>query len=527
MTFKLAGLGVDALSMAACIWYAALLTRGMDVNFDQLSYHSLYPWLLLHGGVGQVDPEPFANRYVNPLPELPWFLIDATFSPRVTAAFMGLLAGFNLPLVRRITTVCLPEGTSNGHRLILGSLSVLTAGTGVIFSMSLGTSLGDVLVSIPALGALLVLLTVARRGVGEPVALWQFAVAGLLAGIAVGMKLTMAPIAVGLGVVAMILSWRGRSIRPIGIFALGGCFGVALSAGWWYLQVWSATGNPIFPYFNGIFHSPLWNSGNFRDERFGAGSIGDLLAFPLYMWQGSRRLLDYEIQDPRWLVLSGLVAIALLLVVIRCMRGRREHHNVQVPAVGMLAAFFVISGLVWAFQFGIARYAVVLELLTGTLFVLVLKYVLFREWMVAGVGLALAASMLPFTRGTVEHVPFARDRYGIDAAPLRHLPAGSEVLVNAYSAPSGFLLPKLGDGVRRHVIHGWFYGSPLLEKLKDEELSKSKSIYVIQRDDWRRQKERVEEFQKAVGVRILPGTCLSLKSTVRDRVLCRAEWSNE
>lgn len=529
---RLAGLGIDIFSVLACVWYATLLSRGMDVNFDQLSYHYYYSWLLFNGGVAQVDPEPFTNRYVNPLPELPWFLLDTTFSPRVTAGFMGLLAGLNLPLLRRVTMVCLPNRMGPGRRLALGATSVLIGGTGVVFSMSLGTSLGDVLVSIPALGALLILLKLGRQRFGSrATALWYLA-AGGLGGVAVGAKLTMAPLVIGLGVLVLVLAIRDRSVRPVGVFALGGAAGVALSAGWWYVQVWAATGNPIFPYFNGVFRSPLWGAENFRDERFGAGSIGGLMSFPIYMWEGSRRLLDYEIRDPRWVVLSGLVVIAIAVGVVRRVRGgrvrgRRVLKTVDVAPAGLLCGFFAVSALVWAFQFGIARYAVVLELLTGALFVLALQYVLRREWLAAGLGIAVVGSMLPFTRGAVEHVPFARDRYQVDSAPFSAIPAGSEVLVNAYSAPSAFMLPEVGNGVKQHVVHPWFYGSPLLEKLKVQELSKAKHIFVIQRNDWQRQKVRVRQFQEALDLRVLPDTCVVVKSSVRDRVLCRAEWAGD
>lgn len=522
----LAGLGIDIVSVLACVWYATLLGRGMDVNFDQLSYHYYYSWLLLHGGVAQVDPEPFTNRYVNPLPELPWFLLDTTFSPRVTAGFMGLLAGLNLPLLRRVTMVCLPSGMGAGRRLVLGATSVLIGGTGVVFSMSLGTSLGDVLVSVPAIGALLILLKLGKQRFGSRgTALWYLA-AGGLGGVAVGAKLTMAPLVVGLGVLVVVLAIRDRSARPVGAFALGGAVGVALSAGWWYAQVWAATGNPIFPYFNGVFGSPLWGAENFRDERFGAGSIG-LLSFPIYMWEGSRRLLDYEIRDPRWVVLSGLVALTIAVGVVRRVRGRHPSNGVKVAPTGLLAGFFAVSALVWAFQFGIARYAVVLELLTGALFVLALQYVVRREWLAAGVGIAVVGSMLPFTKGTVEHVPFARDRYQVDTAPFSAIPDGAEVLVNAYSAPSAFMLTELGNRVNKHVVHPWFYGSPLLEKLKVQELSRAKDIYVIQRNDWQSQKARVRQFQEALDLRVLPETCVVVKSSVRDRVLCRAEWAGE
>src|SRR5690349_3998853 len=83
---RAAGWVADVLAVVACAAYAARLSRGMDINFDQVSYHYYYSWLLFHGGIDQVDPEPFTNRYVSPLAQLPWYLLDSLLSPRAAAA---------------------------------------------------------------------------------------------------------------------------------------------------------------------------------------------------------------------------------------------------------------------------------------------------------------------------------------------------------------------------------------------------------------------------------------------------------
>lgn len=44
-----------------------------------------------------------------------------------------------------------------------------------------------------------------------------------------------------------------------------------------YLTAWWLTGNPIFPYFNQIFHSPLWPDSNFADTRWSKGLSWDFI----------------------------------------------------------------------------------------------------------------------------------------------------------------------------------------------------------------------------------------------------------
>ena len=38
---------------------------------------------------------------------------------------------------------------------------------------------------------------------------------------------------------------------------IGGLAGVALFSAWWMLHIKALTGNPLFPYFNDYWHSPL------------------------------------------------------------------------------------------------------------------------------------------------------------------------------------------------------------------------------------------------------------------------------
>ena len=58
--------------------------------------------------------------------------------------------------------------------------------------------------------------------------------------------------------------------RYVRLLAGGGAgvIGVALFAGYWFMRMDQVTGNPLFPYFNQIFHSPLALAASYRDTRF-------------------------------------------------------------------------------------------------------------------------------------------------------------------------------------------------------------------------------------------------------------------
>ncbi|MEW1955050.1 hypothetical protein [Terrabacter sp. NPDC080008] len=517
------GWAVDAAAVLACVVYAARLSAGMDVSFDQISYHYYYSWLLFHGGIDQVDPEPFTNRYVSPLAQLPWYVLDSVLSPRGTAAAIAALAGLNLPLVRRISMRMLPARVGDVSRLALGVAAMLLAGTGAVFRLSLGTSLSDVIVTVPVLGALLCVLVAADDGVGPRRRTWLVLLAGLFAGVAVGAKLTMGPFVVALVVVVGCLAVARRTVLPVVWLAVGGLVGVVVAGGWWFLDVWRATGSPTFPYYNAVFKSPWWPLENFRDTRFGPRSLADALQFPNYMLQGTRRLLDYELRDARWVVLEVLVALALVVGAVGLARARRRPSMPTLPSL-VVWAFFLVGALLWLVQFGIARYAAPVELLSGVVLVALVLTITRRPVVAVAGSVVLALAMAPWVKGHVEHVPFAADRYGIKGRALQDIPAGSEVLVNAWSAPSGFLLAEVPATSRRHIIHPWFFGSPLLERLKRDEISKAPRIYVIVSGKWRSSPKVIAAFEKAVGVRLDESTCVPIPNHVRSRALCSGTW---
>lgn len=61
-----------------------------------------------------------------------------------------------------------------------------------------------------------------------------------------------------------------RTLLPgLCLFLLFGCIP--------YVTAWWMTGNPIFPYFNQIFHSSLWPSTNFEDPRWSKGLTWDFI----------------------------------------------------------------------------------------------------------------------------------------------------------------------------------------------------------------------------------------------------------
>lgn len=498
----------------------------MDVSWDLLAYHHYYSWLFVNGDMGQADPEPYVNRYQNPLAELPWYLLDQVMSPRAATATIAAIAGLNLVLIRRVTMVLLPTHVTGLRRLALGLASVVLAAVGATFSMELGMSAADVIDSIPMLASLLLVLRFAMAPESSRGQRWLLVVAGVLAGCALGAKLTMMPYVVAMAACVVYLCVVARTGWPLVRFGLGGVTGVLASSGWWLYDIWRLTGSPVFPYFNSLFKSPYWSDTNVRDERFGPRGLGDALLYPWYMAKGTPRVLDVPMRDLRWTVLLIVAGLAVVVAVGHLAHrklSRRPRRRESPHSAVVFWVFFVLAGLLWLFQFGIARYAVTTELLAGTALVMCLVTVFRRAWPAAIAGLVLSVWMAPYNVGHFYHVPFQKDRFMVQSAPLKAVPLDSIVLADNGSSPSGFLLPYLPSGVERHVIQGWFYDTPIMSRLHAR-LDRAPHVYVILGHPWPHREGARTNLRNEVGLEVDTSTCRLVRSTLPNRQICEASY---
>lgn len=521
---RIAGLLFDLLAVLGSGLLGLL--RGQDVSYDLLSYHYSYPWTLFHGGLGSVDPEPFANRFLNPLPELPWYGLEQVFAPKPATFVIALVAGLNLVLLRQVADAVIAARIQGWCRLGLSAAAVALGASGTIFRTELGMSLADVVVSLPLLAGLIAVLRTSRSRRPRVVALFG----GLGGGVAVGAKLTMAPYVVGLFAAAALTAWCHRRLRLIVLHAAGLAGGIALAGGAWFYDVWRTTGNPVFPYYNQIFRSRLFPPTALRDTRFGPHGLLDALGYPLYMARGTHRVLDVSVRDPRWLVLCLVLSATGLVLLARLRRpglatrqvARRTARWVRTrEAQCAVAVFFGLASLLWLVQFGGARYAVTSELLTGPVLVGCLLVLLrHRAVLAAGAAAAVCLVMLPWIRlGGYYHVPFTRDRFGVQAAPLRAVPAGSVVIATT-TPPSGYLLTYLPRSVERHQVQPWFYGTPLLQSLEDR-LKRTPSVYVLTGILG----VRAAGVRQNIDLKVIPSSCQAIHSHPGTRYLCRAVWA--
>lgn len=357
-----------------CIVLGGVLsfTRGQDINFDQLNYHTYSAYAYTTNRLGQdVAPAQVVHSFFSPLLYLPFYFMVTHLSPRLVGAGLGALHGLNLWLVfviARIVTRALPAPT----RLIAVIAAVAISAASPMAISEFGTSMADLLVSLPVLAGLALLM---HADFSERSAAWTTATIGLsgaLLGAATSLKLTSAAFAIGLATAALIgwTSWRQRLIAVLAT-GVGGLAGFAAVGGSWYLLMWRTFRNPVFPYFNTVFRSADFQSKTpLFDGRFLPQGFAQTLRYPFLWARAQTTTAEIPFRDVRFalLIVLGLGAIGLALFLRGRMPGKMSNAGRR------LIVFFVVAFGLWMYEWSIQRYIVGLELLAGPLFLVVLRW---------------------------------------------------------------------------------------------------------------------------------------------------------
>jgi hypothetical protein len=361
-----------AALLAPLLFGLLALLLGQDDGWDMRNYHlyNVYAWFNDRLAV-DIAPAGFQS-YFNPLLDVPYYAMSTWLPAPIAGVVLGALHGLNFVLLLAIARLLLPAPAPGaGARLAL-----LLAGAGVLgagFLSELGNSMGDNLTSLLVLAALYVLLRRWPRLLrGDAGAALTAAGAGLLMGLGVGLKLTNASFAAALclALFAVPLASFWQRLRLAFGFGLGVLAGMAVTAGYWLHKMWTLFGNPLFPQFNNIFHSPLAQTLGVIDDGHLPRNAVEALLWPFVFSADIGRVAEVPLRQWIW-PLAYLVLLAWpLLALWRRRAGAAPAAPDRVPldARGRLVlAFFVLSYLIWLKLFSIYRYLVPVELLAPLL----------------------------------------------------------------------------------------------------------------------------------------------------------------
>jgi hypothetical protein len=435
------------------------LLLGQDANWDLRNYHYYNPYAFLTGRRDfDLAPAHVATFY-NPLLHLPFYALAGHAPPRVTGFVLGVVQGLNfLPLCYLSYVTLLParwRGLAAGALAAAGLLGAMT------FS-EVGTTYGDNVLSLFVLGGLALLVSA-----GEPLAggrgrgaLARVGLAGLLVGAAAGMKLPMAVYAVGFAIACLTLP--GGRARGLGIaiaFGAGTALGFLATDGFWLLDLWQRYGNPLFPYYNHVFRSPMGALADYKDPRFVPDTWTARLLFPYRVSFAPYAAAEVRLFDLRPAALYTLLLVWLGLAAA----GRGARSEAVGPPLTrhgparLVVVALSVSWLVWMCIFGIQRYFVPGEMLMPLAILLVAdRLPLARRTRAIGAAAVLVAVTLVVVPARWERVPWGEDYFGVQVPALSD-PDHTLVLLAGTDA-TAYLIPSFPPAVRFVRIQGYFTG---------------------------------------------------------------------
>ena len=418
---------------------------GQDVSWDFQNYHYYSGYAFLNKPLDYDFAPGQEQSFHNPLLHVPTWLMISRLPARAAAALLGALQGLNLYLVFLISWRLFRRWNRTPRFLI--SLGNAAAGFyGTIQIAELGTTFGDTLVSIPILaGLLIVLIWLQSREEGRRRACLLLFPAGLLAGVAFGLKATVIVYVAGLLVCMTILMIRRRMrAKCLAVFCIGLAAGFVAAYGYWGVHLHREYRNPVYPYLNQIFRSPFYSLENTRDARFLPRTWQEGLFYPFYFAHRNVLASEVNFRDARMAIAHVSLLLLALTSIFQLARFRRRNQSTRDPGDStllFLAGFLAISYVAWQHLFSIYRYAAVLELLIPV-FLALLFSVWCRKRTVAlaislAVNVAIVNSVIPMDFG---RQPFRDGLWKVLIPPIRDL--DRSVVVMAGTQATSYIVPS-------------------------------------------------------------------------------------
>lgn len=430
------------------------LTKGLSNCWDLHNYHLYNGWAFWTDRGDKDFAAAQVQSYFNPLLATASYLLLTHTPVWLSVLLLGLIQGANIVPLYVLARRLLPASVQTQGAWFAFAIAVVGA-AGATQLRDLGGTMGDNIVSLPLLCAFAVAFG------KSPTHMRDAALTGLLAGITTGIKLTMAPFALGL-VLASPLSAAGGAARwriPF-VAGLAAMAGFLATDGFWMLHLYREFGNPVHPMFAEFFGGEYAPLVTMRDMNYLPRTPLQWLFYPLTWIREPQHVSELRFFDLR-------VPLAFLAIPILLWRGGDSTQRVRVRA---LALALGMAYLAWLSLFGVYRYLAPLEML-APLFA-VLAVTVFVKSNMPLIGGALLALVVITTRPADEaRYPVTSHKFlQIEIPALAHLDKATIVL--AEDEPLAFLalgFPPTANFVR---IGGNLLGPPYPEYGMDREAAR-------------------------------------------------------
>jgi len=440
--------------LALLFWAAFVILLGKDTSWDFRNYHWYAPYALLNHRMTIDVAVAHQASYYNPYLDVPFYWLATHTHAWVALGVLGAVQGANLiPLYLIARSALLVQASPSDRKIMAGALSLLGL-VGALTLTEFGTTYYDNVMSVLVLAGVAILVVnrdALREGpLGHTAAL--SAAAGLLTGMAMGLKLPEMPFCVGFAAALVALGggWKHQGVR-LAAGGIAGIAGFAIFSGPWMLYMYHLTGNPLFPYFNEYWRSPLALAAPYRDLRFVPTTFWHQLFFPILFTFDWHVADDLGFQDIRVCV-AYLTVIAATLIWLLKRQSRDPLMDKRVTAV--LFAFSALAYFEWLRTFAIYRYIILFEMLSPLLIIGAVGLLpMPRKSRYLTLGAIAACCLLSARSDFLERAP-VEDPYVQAALPPIPRPDHTMVLMTG-DAPMGFIATTLPPAIPVLRIDGW------------------------------------------------------------------------
>ncbi len=444
------------LGLGILFWAAFVIMLGKDTSWDFRNYHWYAPYALLNHRMGIDVAVAHQASYYNPYLDIPFYWLATHTRAWIALGVLGAVQGAIIVPLYLMGRSALRMGLDDGDQKTMAGALALFGQVGALTLTEFGATYYDNVMALFVLTGLAILvLNRETLRAGPPVkAAALAAAAGLVTGMAMGLKLPEMPFCVGFAGALLALggNWKQQLVRLLA-GGVGGMIGFLVFSGPWMLYMYQLTGNPLFPYFNEYWKSPLALAAPYRDLRFVPTfrPWWQQLFFPVLFTIDWHVADDLGFQDIR-VMLAYLLVIAAGAIWIVRRQARDALLDKRVTAV--LFAFSALAYFEWLRTFAIYRYIILFEMIAPLLIVGAVGLLpLARKTRYLALAALGACCLLTARSDFLERAPI-EDPYIQTALPPIPRPDKTMVVMTG-DAPMGFIATTLPPQIAVLRIDGW------------------------------------------------------------------------
>lgn len=505
--------------LGGCI---SVLIGTEKMPYDTLSYHFYNAYAFLNNRLNIDFCAAKVNTYLNPIIEIPYYIAVKYFNnfPKTIAFIFGMGYGIYLFILYKLFKLIIKNKNKNIENLII-FFSLFIAATGHIATVNIATTYHDM--TVTSLFFIVIYIIFRYRNytpLRTKYIYCLFGFAGVLSGIAVGIKLLYLIYFVAI-IFSLLFFKMKYPYKTLLSILMGFCIGLFLYTGFWYSDIYTNFGNPVFPYWNNIFKSSYAPT-VVLDKNFFQypQNIFQTIFYPYWLLFNQKDGL----RDLRLSFLYSAFIISLTMFflvkgkVYRTLKIIKRYINIDYCK--FLIIFCILSYLQWLILCPYSRYVLPIESLSGLficLFIFTFLLIVRQPTLYSAILFLTALTLICTTKTSIEYrIPFNNKILYFEDAKIED---GATVLVTPVLQDYLSGVIPFQNPNARYVLHPSF-NLDLTPITNISQVIKDDKLYVIADIPQNQSKEEaiLESLTVDLKEKVFPIDCKILKSNINVQI---------